>query len=51
MKKKNLKSLNISKVLISNFNINEVKGGASGLPYTCHGRSCYVVCAPIEDPR
>ncbi|QHI37175.1 hypothetical protein IMCC3317_25530 [Kordia antarctica] len=43
MKKKNLKSLKISKVLISNFteNTSTIKGGASGVKHTCgNGHTC-----------
>jgi len=55
MKKKNLKSLKIGKVLISNINQNTVKGGAESRyyschPYTCYGGSCPINC-PVEDPK
>ena len=49
MKKQNLKSLKISKVSISNFTVdaNTIKGGASGLKYSCP------FCQPLRsiDPR
>lgn len=57
MKKKNLKSLTISKVLISNLSSSSVKGGGESRvscdpnPYACAGQSFYAVCTPIEDPK
>jgi hypothetical protein len=57
MKKKNLKSLKISKVLISNFSPNTIKGGGESRiscdpnPYACVGQSFYQICTPVEDPK
>lgn len=50
MKKKNLKSLKFSKVSISNFTVSTVKGGASGVKYTCGGgHTCYRGgCQPVS---
>jgi hypothetical protein len=54
MKKKNLKSLKISKVLISNFTESTVKGGGesriSCQPYTCYGNTCPINC-PYGDVK
>lgn len=49
MKKKNVKTLKIKKVSISNFNLETIKGGVTGT--TCevtnkYYRTCYVTCYP-----
>ncbi|WP_420570737.1 hypothetical protein [Kordia sp.] len=50
MKKQNLTSLKISKVSISNFIPSDIKGGASGVKYTCGGGHTCVRggCTPIS---
>lgn len=57
MKKKCLKPLKISKVLISSFSSSAIKGGGESRvscdpnPYACAGQSFYAICTPIEDPK